>query len=74
MFFSLISGKDIISLESRPLYVVYYTHIQPTTADVFLVVANTHTKSIQKQIVEHNIKSKCPEEHSTVNKVGSEKP
>ena len=51
-----------------------YTHKQPTTADVFLVVANTHTKSIQKQIVEHNIKSKCPEEHSTVNKVGSEKP
>ena len=30
-------------------------------------------KSIQKQIVEYDIKSKCPEEYSTVNKVGSEK-
>ena len=31
-------------------------------------------KSIQKQIVEYDIKSKCPEEYSTVDKVGSEKP
>ena len=31
-------------------------------------------KSIQKQIVECDIKSKCPEEYSTVDKVGSEKP
>ena len=30
-------------------------------------------KSIQKQIVEYDIKSKCPEEYSTINKVGSEK-
>ena len=30
-------------------------------------------KSIQKQIVEYDIKSKCPEEYSTVDKVGSEK-
>ena len=30
-------------------------------------------KSIQKQIVEYDIKSKCPEKYSTVNKVGSEK-
>ena len=30
-------------------------------------------KSIQKQIVEYDIKSKSPEEYSTVNKVGSEK-
>ena len=28
-------------------------------------------KSIQKQIIEYNIKSKCPEEYSTVDKVGS---
>ena len=31
-------------------------------------------KWIQKQIVEYDIKSKCPEEYSTVDKVGSEKP
>ena len=31
-------------------------------------------KSIQKQIVEYDIKSKCPEEYSTVDEVGSEKP
>ena len=30
--------------------------------------------SIQKQIVEYNIKSKYPEEYSIVDKVGSEKP
>ena len=30
-------------------------------------------KSIQKQIVEYDIKSKYPEEYSTVDKVGSEK-
>ena len=31
-------------------------------------------KSIQKQIVEYDLKSKCPEEYSAVDKVGSEKP
>ena len=31
-------------------------------------------KSIQKQIVEYDLKSKCSEEYSTVDKVGSEKP
>ena len=51
-----------------------YTRVQPATANVFPVVANTRTKSIQKQIVEYNIKGKYPEEYSTVYKVGSEKP
>ena len=31
-------------------------------------------KSIQKQIIEYNIKSKYPAEYSIVDKVGSEKP
>ena len=31
-------------------------------------------KSIQEQIVQYDIKSKCTEEYSTVDKVGSEKP
>ena len=31
-------------------------------------------KSIQKQIVEYDIKSKCAEEYSTFDKVGSGKP
>ena len=52
----------------------FYTRVQPATANVFPVVANTRTKSIQKQIVEYNIKGKYPEEYSTVYKVGSEKP
>ena len=51
-----------------------YTRVQPATANVFSVVANTRTKSTQKQIFEYNIKSKYPEENSTVDKVGSEKP
>ena len=38
-------------------------------ADVFPVVANTRTKSIQKQIVEYDIKTIYPEEHSTVDKL-----
>ena len=31
-------------------------------------------KSIQKKIVEYDIKSKCPEEYSTVDKIGGKKP
>ena len=37
-------------------------------------IANMHTKSIQKQIFEYDIKSKYPKEYSTTDKVGSEKP
>ena len=33
----------------------------------------TRTQSIQKQIVEYDIKSKYPEEYSTVDKLGREK-
>ena len=67
----LISDNDVISLESRPLnfrviILAYSRHI--------LVVANMHTKSIQKQIVEYDIKSKYPEEYSTAHNVGSKKP
>ena len=40
-----------------------YTHVQPATPDVFPVIVNMGTKSIQKQI-----KSKHPEEYLTVNK------
>ena len=40
----------------------------------FLVIANMQTKSIQKKIIKYNIKSKYPEEYSTVNKGESEKP
>ena len=34
----------------------------------------TKIKLIQKKIVEYDIKSKYPEEYSTVDKVGGEKP
>ena len=50
------------------------TRVQPATANVFPVVANTRTKSIREHFVEYNIKSKYPEEYSTVDKIGSEKP
>ena len=53
-----IFGNDVISLESRPLILVYlYTRIQ----------------SIQKQIVEYDIKSKYTEEYLTIDKAGREK-
>ena len=54
----LLSGNDIISLESRPLIFMY---------------SYTRTQSIQKQIVKYDAKSKYPEEYSTVDKVGREK-
>ena len=67
----LISDNDVISLESRPLnfrviILAYSRHIS--------VVAKMHTKSIQKQIFEYDIKSEYPEQYSTVDKVGGEKP
>ena len=51
-----------------------YTRLLPATTDVFLVIAKTCTKSIEKQIVEYDIKSTCKysEEYSTVDKVVSE--
>ena len=44
-------------------------HVWPATGDIFPVIADTHTKPIQKQM-----KSKYPEEYLTLDKVGSEKP
>ena len=47
----LISGNDVISLESRPLNFCVFIHaysLRPQT--LFPVVVNTRTKSIQKQI------------------------
>ena len=51
------SGNDAISLESRPLNFRVFIHVFPG-------VANTRTKSVQKQI-----KSKYPEEYHDVAKV-----
>ena len=52
----MLFGNDvIISLKSRPLTFVYLY---------------TRTKSIQKQIIKYNIKSKYPE-NLTVDKVGN---
>ena len=53
IFFLILSGKDIISLESKPLIFMYLY---------------TCTQSIQKKIVKYEIKSKYPEEYSTVDK------
>ena len=46
----------------------------PATLSTPTKISWSVPKSIQKQIVEYDIKSKCPEEYSTVDKVGSEKP
>ena len=54
----LLSGKDVIFLESVPLIFMY---------------SYRRTQSIQKQIVEYDIKRKYPEEYSTVDKVGRER-
>ena len=54
----LLFGNDVISLESRSLIFVYLY---------------TRTQSIRKEIVQYNMKSKYPEEYSTVDKVGREK-
>ena len=45
-----------------------YTRVQPATANVFPVVANTRTKSIQKEIVQYNIKGKYPEPSTELNR------
>ena len=45
----------------------------PATLSTPTKISWSVPKSIQKQIVEYDIKSKCPEKYSTVNKVGSEK-
>ena len=51
-------GNGVISLEWMPLIFVY---------------VYTHTQSIQKQMVEYDIKRKYPEEYSTFDKVRREK-
>ena len=59
-----ISGNDVISLGSRPLNFRVFIHAYSLRPQrVFLVVANTRTKSIQKQI-----------KGIDVDKVGSKKP
>ena len=45
-----------------------YTRVQPATANVFPVVANTRTKSIQKEIVQYNVKGKYPEPSTELNR------
>ena len=60
----LIYGNYVICLKSMPLN--FHVIIQ--------VIFDMHTKSIQKQIVEYDIKIKYPEEYLTVDTGGSEKP
>ena len=71
MFFNLLQWCNFSQIEALK-FLCIYTHIEPATTDVFPVVANMYTKSIQKQIIEYHIKSKYPEEFLTCDKVGSE--
>ena len=65
----LICDNDVILWNQGPWIFVYlYTRIA-FDRRLILVVANTRTKLIQKQV-----KTKYPEEYSTVDKVGREKP
>ena len=54
----LLSGNNVISVESRHLIFMYLY---------------TLTQSVQKQIVEYDIKSKYPREYLNFNKVGRDK-
>ena len=54
----LFFGNDVLPLQMRPLISMYLY---------------TRTQSIQKKIVEYDMKSKYPEEYSAVDKVRREK-
>ena len=51
-----------------------YSEVAPPSFSTPTKIEWSVPNSIQKQIVEYNIKSKYPEEYSIVDKVGSEKP
>ena len=60
-FFDLWQRCNFSGLEALE-FLCIYTRVLPATADVFPVVANTRTKSIQKQI---KTKYPDPQEYST---------
>ena len=62
------------ALCSSRIFVYLYTRINLQPQTYFGSSLTSILTSIQKQIVEYDIKSKYPEEYSTANKVGSEKP
>ena len=65
----LILGKKLLQIVMlRKKKIILRRNCPPPTK----IKRSVH-KSIQKQIVEYDIKSKYPEEYSTVDKVGSEK-
>ena len=71
----LISGTNVISLESRPLNFRVFIHAYSLRPQTYFQssLTRTRTESIQKQLIEYDVKSKYPEKYSTVDKVGSEK-
>ena len=59
-YFFYISGNDVYEAHE---FSCIYTRVQPAIAVVFPVVANTCTKSIQKQVKSidvHKVRSKKP--------------
>ena len=58
----------VCGLLSAMIKMTRHTRVQPATANVFPVVANTRTKSIQKEIVQYNIKGKYPEPSTELNR------
>ena len=61
-------GDDKMTRHVLQEFSCIYTRVQPATANVFAVVANTRTKSIQKEIVQYNIKGKYPEPSTELNR------
>ena len=69
-----ISGNDVISLESRPLNFRVTIHAYSLGPQMYFRSSLTRVlNQFRNKIVEDDIKSKYPEEFSTVDKVGSEK-
>ena len=67
-------GNDVISLQWRPLDFRVFIHVYSLRPQAyFRSYLITRTKSIQKQF-ENDIKSRYPQEYSTVTKVRTEKP
>ena len=58
---------------TRRVHCALFISASSSTVHVFLVVANTCTKPVQKQLVECDTKSKYPKEYSTADNVESEK-
>ena len=66
--------NDVISFELRPLNFHVFTHAYSMRPQTYFRLLLTCILNQFRNIIEYHIKSKYPEEFSTCDKVGSEKP